>query len=102
MDSRRHKKAGYPLHMKGATDTFSFKPTVITYNEANILKNNGGTLYLLIFFLKKIACSSATVEPTGCLFSPRIPNQFRNLVIQAVCLDQFLQRDVHPVSPIMV
>ena len=36
MDSRRHKKAGYPLHMKGATDTFSFKPTVITYNEANI------------------------------------------------------------------
>ena len=32
MDSRRHKKAGYPLHMKGATDTFSFKPTVITYN----------------------------------------------------------------------
>ena len=35
-DSRRHKKAGYPLHMKGATDTFSFKPTVITYNEANI------------------------------------------------------------------
>lgn len=53
-------------------------------------------------FLKKIACSSATVEPTGCLFSSRIPNQFRNLVIQAVCLDQFLQRDVHPVSPIMV
>ena len=39
MDSRRHKKAGYPLHMKGATDTFSFKPTVITYNEANIVKN---------------------------------------------------------------
>ena len=38
MDSRRHKKAGYPLHMKGATDTFSFKPTVITYNEANIAK----------------------------------------------------------------
>lgn len=38
MDSRRHKKAGYPLHMKGATDTFSFKPTVITYNEANIRK----------------------------------------------------------------
>ena len=36
MDSRRHKKAGYPLHMKGATDTFSFKPTVITYNGANI------------------------------------------------------------------
>ena len=36
MDSRRHKKAGYPLHMKGATDTFSFKPTVITYNKANI------------------------------------------------------------------
>lgn len=36
MDSRRHKKAGYPLHMKGATDTFSFKPTVITYNETNI------------------------------------------------------------------
>jgi len=25
MDSRRHKKAGYPLHMKGATDTFSSK-----------------------------------------------------------------------------
>ncbi len=43
------QKAGYPLHMKGATDTFSFKPTVITYNEANIGKNNGGTLYLLIF-----------------------------------------------------
>ena len=38
MDSRRHKKAGYPLHMKGATDTFSFKPTVITYNDANIEK----------------------------------------------------------------
>lgn len=52
MDSRRHKKAGYPLHMKGATDTFSFKPTVITYNDANIRKNNGGTLYLLIFLKK--------------------------------------------------
>ena len=38
MDSRRHKKAGYPLHMKGATDTFSFKPTVITYNKANIVR----------------------------------------------------------------
>ena len=101
MDSRRHKKAGYPLHMKGATDTFSFKPTVITYNKANIQKNNGRNT-LFTYFLKKIACSSATVEPTGCLFSPRIPNQFRNLVIQAVCLDQFLQRDVHPVSPIMV
>lgn len=100
MDSRRHKKAGYPLHMKGATDTFSFKPTVITYNEANIQKiTEEHSIYL---FSEKIACSSATVEPTGCLFSPRIPNQFRNLVIQAVCLDQFLQRDVHPVSPIMV
>ena len=52
----------------------------------------------IYLFSEKIACSSATVEPTGCLFSPRIPNQFRNLVIQAVCLDQFLQRDVHPVS----
>lgn len=49
MDSRLFCGAGYPLHMKGATDTFSFKPTVITYNKANIQKNNGGTLYLLIF-----------------------------------------------------
>ena len=43
MDSRRHKKAGYPLHMKGATDTFSFKPTVITYNEANIQRTRKKT-----------------------------------------------------------
>lgn len=43
MDSRRHKKAGYPLHMKGATDTFSFKPTVITYNEANIARTRKKT-----------------------------------------------------------
>ena len=40
MDSRRHKKAGYPLHMKGATDTIACQPTVITYKEANIEKNN--------------------------------------------------------------
>ena len=35
MDSRRHKKAGYPLHMKGKTDTNNFKPKDINYNEAN-------------------------------------------------------------------
>lgn len=35
MDSRRHKKAGYPLHMKGATDTFSEK---FFYNLLNSLK----------------------------------------------------------------
>lgn len=40
--------------------------------------------------------SSGYLSPSG------LANQFRNFVVQTVCLDQFLQRDVHPIAPIMV
>ena len=66
MDSRRHKKAGYPLHMKGATDTFSFKPTltmrqiykkitekhsIYLFSEKNsVLLRDCRTDWLFIFF----------------------------------------------------